>query len=348
MKLYYRYLFNKVAITFAFFLACIFLIFTLLDLSIHGVRFFSHGLIGIVDIAIYYVYNFANHLEFFLPLAFLLSFLKVILDLNTHNELVAFLMAGISRKKILGPFFLFAGLLTFVSYSNQQWLVPKSQEFASSFRTKHTKRKKKTDTPHLFTIPLEDKTELVYQSMNENELFDVFWIKSSKDLWHMKFLKTSPSIEGRFVDRFQRTSEGKLEKTESFETKSFPDLILDSALHLQPFIPFENRPLFLLFEQALNQTSEKKNALCFLHQKLASPMLCFLVLLLVTPFIICFSRTKPLFLITAISLFVFVGFMTLMEGMFILAENQVISSFFAIWGPLLLAFMIGLPRFIKV
>ncbi len=346
--LYQRYLFDKIAKTFAFFLLCIFLIFTLLDLSIHGVRFFSHGLIGIIDIAIYYFYNFANYLEFFLPLTFLLGVLKVVLDLNTHNELVALQMAGLSRKKILVPFFIFAGLLTFVSYANQQWLAPKSQEFASGFRSKHTKRQKKADTPHLFSIPLEDKTELVYQEMNDNELFDVFWIKSSKDLWHMKFLKTGPSIEGRFVDRFQRTSEGKLEKTESFETKAFPDLVLDSDVHLQPFIPFENRPLSLLFTQALKQTSEKQNALCYLHHKLASPMLCFLVLILVTPFIMCFSRLKPLFLITASSLFVFVGFMTVLEGMFILAENHVISSFLAIWGPMLAAFAIGLPRFIKI
>ena len=335
MKLHQRYLLNKLAKTFIFFLTCIFLIFTIIDLSIHGVKIFSHGFIGFFDIGIYYLYNFATHLEFFLPFTFLLSILKVVLDLNIHNELVALQMAGLSRKKILKPFFLFAGILTFASYANQEFLSPKSQEFATNFRSTYRKKEKKTKTQHLFTVPLEDKTELIYQEKNGEELFDVFWIKSSKDLWYIQHLTLSPKVKGHYVDRFARTISGKLEKIESFESRCFPELVIDPNLHLQAFIPFESRSLSLLFSQAFKETTEKKAAKCHLYQKLSSPMLCFLVLILVTPFLLQFSRLKPLFLITASSLFIFACFMIITEGMFILAENQVLSSFVSIWGPIL-------------
>lgn len=345
MKIWYRYLFGLLSKTFLFLIVCIFTIYTIVDLSIHGVRFFSHGTILWAELFMYYVHNFAEHLGFFFPLTLLLSSLKVLLDLNTHHELVALQIAGLSQKKLLSPFIAFATLISLTSYANQEWFSPNAQESADTFRLQHTKRKKKEQKPHLFNAALQDKSELVYQAIHKNELFDVFWIKTSKDIWHIKYLKMDPIPEGRFVDHFQRDTQGKLEKTESFAHHVFPGLILDANVNLQSFIPFENRSISTLFQQSFRQNSERRGVLCHLHYKLASPLLSFIILLAIAPIAMRFNRSIPSFLIVASSLFAFIGFMTILEGMLILGENQVISSALAIWSPIVAVFLLALTQF---
>jgi lipopolysaccharide export LptBFGC system permease protein LptF len=347
MKIWCRYLFRLLSKTFLFLIVCIFIIYTIVDLSMHGVRFFSHGTIHWAELFMYYVHNFAKHLGFFFPLTLLLSSLKVLLDLNTHHELVALQMAGLSQRKLLFPFFAFAALISLSSYANHEWFSPDAQESADSFRHAHTKhRKKEQKKPHLFNADLQDKSELVYQAVHKNELFDVFWIKNSKDIWHMKYLKTDPLPEGRFVDHFQRNKQGKFEKTESFSHHVFPGLVFDANVNLQAFIPFENRSISTLFQQSFRQNSERHGVLCHLHYKLASPLLSFIILLSITPIAMRFNRSLPTFLIVASSLFAFIGFMTILEGMLILGENQVIPSILAIWSPMLAIFLLVLPQFL--
>ena len=346
MKIWHRYLFGHLSKTFVFFLLCIFFIYTVVDLSIHGVRFFSSGAIHSAEMAAYYVQNFANHLGFFFPLTLLLASLKVLLDLNTHGELTALQMAGLSQRRLLFPFFAFAALLTFASYAHQEWLSPHAQESTDAFQRTHTKRKKKEKKPHVSSAELQDKTKLIYQDFQANELFDVFWVKTSKDIWHIKYLKMDPSPLGRFVDHFQRNREGKLEKTESFSRHAFPTLILDKNVHLQTFVPFENRSLSTLFQQALRET-ERPGVLSHLHYKLASPLLSFLILIIIAPFAMRFNRALPAFLIGSSSLIAFIAFTTLLEGMLILGENQVLPSYIAIWSPILAVFVFGIKNLAK-
>lgn len=341
MKLWERYLFGLVAKTFLFLLACIFLIYTIIDLSIHGVRFFSHGEIFWVDLLFYYVHNFANHIEFFFPLTLLLSSLKVLLDLNAHHELVALQMAGLSQKKLLLPFFAFAGILTLGSIANYEWFSPDSQEMAGTFRAEHKKRHKE-HASRVFSIDLEDATELVYQGIQDGELFDVFWIKSSTDIWHMKYLNINGIPTGRLIDHFERNSNKKLEKTESFDHLAFPHLVLNPGSSIETFIPFENRSLSTLFKQSGRRSAERVSVLCYLHYKLATPLLSFLILIAVAPIAIRYQRDKPVFLIVALSLFALIGFMTILDGMFILGENQVLPSYLTIWGPFLLVLSLSI------
>lgn len=353
MKIWIRYLLRHLIKTFLFLLVCLFIIYAIIDLSIHGVRFFSHGTIQWTEIGMYYLHNFATHLEFFFPLTLLLTTLKVLLDLNGHNELVALQMAGLSQKKLLLPFFIFAACLGSISYTNYQWMAPTSQEASDTFQIAHAKKKKKKNQPHVYNAPLVNGSELVYQGYQENtgELFDAYWLKSNKDIWHIKYLKIAHIPGeipiGRFADRFQRNKENKLEKTESHFTHSFPDIVLDNNVSLQTFVPFENRSLSTLFWQSLKQTAEKRSVICHLHYKLATPLIPFLILMTISPIAMRFGRLKPTFLITAISLFGFIGFMTILEGMLILGENQVLPGYMAIWGPIAFVLFLSLPRFYR-
>lgn len=353
MKIWVRYLLRLLLKTFLFLLVCLFIIYAIIDLTIHGVRFFSHGSIQWTEVTAYYLHNFATHLDFFFPLTLLFTILKVLLDLNSHNELVALQIAGLSQKKLLIPFFIFAAFLGCISYANHEWIAPSAQEAADTFQLAHTKKKKKASKTHVYSASLQNQSELVYQEFLEktDELFDVYWIKSNKDIWHIKFLKIDPSGEnipiGRFADHLQRTKGHKLEKTESHLTYSFPEIVLDNNVTLQTFIPFENRSLSTLCRQALKPTVERRSIICHLHYKLATPLIPFLILLTLSPIVMRFSRLKSTVLITAISLFSFIGFMTILEGMLILGENQVIPGYIAIWGPIALVLLFATPRFYR-
>lgn len=340
MKIWERYLLRQLVQTFLFFLLCIFTVFVVVDMSVNGVRFFSHAGTGWLDISLYYARNFAMHLDLFLPLSMLLSTFKVLFSSNLHCELVAFQVGGLSKKKLLRPFFLFASFLALISYSNSQWLAPDAQDAADAFRNAHHKNKKKLKRDHVYNVALSDDSELIYQSFNDEkkELFDVFWVKSGKDLWHMKYLNVDPGdphyLEGRYVDHFERSLKGQLEKMESFITLDFPSIPWDGKTPLERFVPFENRSLSTLVIQAMAATADRQTVLAHLHYKIALPLISLFVILCISPIAMYFSRTRPAFLLVALALFSFIGMMTILDGMLILAENQVIPGYLAIWTPL--------------
>ena len=289
------------------------------------------------------------HLDLFLPLAFLLTSMKVLFDLNAHSELVAFQMAGLSKKKLLRPFFLFASLLSLICYINNQWLAPDAQNAAHAFRDAAKNKKKKKE--HLFTLPLTDGTELVYQQFDpaKKEFFDVFWIQTSNDIWHIKYLDIgSNPPTGHFTDHLTRNHQHQFEKTESFQYQEFPHLSWDDQTVIREFVPFEHRSLSTLFQQARSDTANQQSVFAHLHYKLALPLLPFLVLLTISPVTMQFSRTRPVFLIIAISLLGFISLRTILDGMLILGENQVLPAAVAIWSPLLLGLILSLRSFIKL
>jgi len=351
MRLWNRYLFRVLFNTFLFFLFCFFLIYVVVDLSVHGIRFISIGKATFPEIAIFYSRSFAMHLQYFLPITFLLAALKVLLDLNSHCELVALQMAGLSKKTLLRPFFSVAAILSLALYANSQWLAPDAQEAAKTFRGEHSSSKKKPKREHVYNLALGDDSELIYQSFNEkqSELFDVYWVKTVDDIWHMKYLKTDlDHPQGRYVDHLQRNAQGQFEKTESFPILSFPKLPWDSDATLERFVPFENRSISTLLSQASVLTADRQSIFTHLHYKIALPLLPFFIIIGISPVIMRFNRSRPTFLIVAISLCLCFGLMTILDGMLILGENQVIPSYLAIWSPMTLLFLATLRPFARL
>lgn len=347
-KLWQRHLFQRLLKTFSLFLVSLFIVYVLIDLSVNSVRFFSLGNADAAEISLYYARKFAKHLGLFFPLGFLLSSLKVLFDLNLHKELVALQMAGLSKKKLLSPFFFFAFLLSACSYANEQWIAPQAQDAADAFRAAHAKRKKQ-NFERLFTPFLEDGTELVYRRFDSKEkrLSDVYWIRSNEDVWHMKYLEIDPP-RALFADHFQRRGPLRLDKTESFEEKPLPDLRWEEEENLYKFVPLENRPLSELFQKAPSASVSRPGLLSQLHYKLALPLIPFLVLFGISPFALRFSRNLSAFLAAACGLFSLVALMTLLDGMLILAEGQILPPLLAIWGPLLLLFLALFRPFLKL
>lgn len=351
MKIWQRTLFFQLLKTFLFILLCILLGYSILDLSVNGVRFFSKGSTTFFDTIRYYLRQYSMHLQLFFPLSFLLASMKVLVDLNSHRELVALQMAGLSKKKLLAPFFLFASFLSLFSYVNTQWFAPAAQEEVYAFRDAHPKGKKKSKKEKVYTLALDDDTELVYQSFDsaKQELFDVFWIVSPDNIWHMKYLKIDPMPPtGRFVDHLTRNAEKQFEKKESFETKAFPKLPWKEDTALQKFIPYGNRSLSDLIIQACSDSADRQSVFSHLHYKIALPLVPFLILISIGPISMRFARHRPTFLIAASSIFGFLSLMIILDGMLILGENQVLPAYIVIWTPMLITFACIIRPFAKL
>ncbi len=347
MSLWQRYLLSQLVKAFFFLFFCLFTIYVIVDLSVHGIRFLSQS--TFIDVALFYLHTLSALLELFLTLTFLLSTMRVLFDLNTHREIVALQMAGLSKKRLLMPFFFFASLLSATCYLNSQFFAPESQDITEAFRDSHKPKKKKVKNTHVYSISLEDDSELVYQKFNneKKELNDVYWIRNPNDIWHMKFLQIDP-LKGRFVNHLTRNKEKQIERSESFVTRDFSEIPWDDDAILHRFVPFANRPVSTLLLQACFDTTERSSVFSHLFYKILTPLMPLLVLFAIGPISIRFSRNHPLFLITACSLFGFVALKVILDGMLILAENQVLPSLIAIFGPVGLLLAFSLPSYARM
>jgi lipopolysaccharide export LptBFGC system permease protein LptF len=347
MKIWQKYLFSQLLKTFLFFLICLLLIYMIVDLSAHGVRFLSKS--SFSEIAFFYLNTFASILDLLLTLTFLLATLKVLITLNANREIVALQMAGLSKKKLLTPFFLVAAFLSLICYLNSQWFASNAQEIVSNFKAAHKTKKNKPDPIRIFTASLKDESEIIYQKYDpkNHELFDVFWVRSPSDIWQMKTLKIN-NLQGCYVNHLQRNSLKQLEKTESFISRSFSELPWSDEIILHRFIPYENRSISTLILQACSRPADGRVILSHLYYKLLVPLMPFLVLFAISPLILYYSRNTPIFFITAYSIFGFIALKVLFDGMLILGENQVIPSSIAILGPFFLILSLFTPKFARM
>lgn len=346
MKIWQKHILKKLLYTFFFFLFCLFFIYVITDLSAHGVRFFSKA--DLSEIILFYLHIFSSLLDLFLTLTFLLATLRVLFDLSSHREILALQMAGISKKALLFPFFLFAGALSFLGYINGQWFSPHAQEFANDFKTAY-KAKKKPKIQKVYSVALEDDSELVYQYFNpkEKELVDVFWVKAPDDIWHMKTLNIA-SREGKFVNHLTRSASKRFEKNESFEKKYFTELFWDAETLPSHFVAYESRRISTLLMQACSYPADARIVFSHLYYKLLVPLTPFFVLLAIPPIALRYTRNSPTFLVACCSIFGFIALKIILDGMLILGENQVLPSYIAIFSPIALLLLSILPAFARM
>lgn len=356
MKLWVRLLFVQCLYRVLGLTLMLLLLYMVVDLSIHGVRLFD--LSAMCATAIYYLSLFALHVRLFVPLAFLLVLLKMLFDLMQHGEFIALQMAGLSKKKIVVPFFWNGLILMFALYANEEWAVPLAGAHVDTFYAAHSAHTKKRKMPHVQTLPLEDGTEILFQTLNREhtELFDLFWLRphatfpaKGVEIWYAKYVRNREGrLWGEYVDHLVRGENGLMEIKASYETYPFDELKIDFSRIENSFIPISYRSLSTLFKQMYAARGEKAVILTQLSYKLATPLTLLLICFAVVPHALYFQRLRPTFAITALSLFAFVAWMTLLDGLLILGENQVFAAEYVIWGPLGILFGIAVKPFVRL
>ncbi|MBS0619937.1 MAG: LptF/LptG family permease [Verrucomicrobia bacterium] len=343
-KLWEKYILTEIFKVFFLFLGCFFFLYAMIDYSLHMEDFIVDKRIQFSHIAYYYLLQFIKRSALLIPLALLVSTLKVLFGMNARRELLALQASGIPIRKILRPFFSIAILCCLFNLISLQFFLPSSLNHLDHFREKHFKhcRHGKRKEP-IHVLPLKDRSKILYQTLDKekNLYLDVFWIQSIDEIWRMRSLSTNPEEPvGTYVDHLKRNKEGNFEKAESFDTYSFSGFRWQKDPTGKGYIPLENRSISGLFhllkEKAKTTAYEYPQALTYFLFKCTMPLLCILVVLASAPWCLRYARNQPQLLIYAIALFTFVSFFALMDAAVILGENQIFSPYVAILLPPLL------------
>jgi lipopolysaccharide export system permease protein len=338
-----RYLFSSILKVFFLFLGCFFFLYSLLDYSLHMQDFLVDKKIQFTHIFIYYFYQFIKRADLLVPLALMIATLKVLLTLNARGELVALQASGISAKRLLRPFFLVALVCTLFNWASAEFLLPSSLNFLDRFRQDHFKHVDDRRKEPIHVLFLKDHSRIIYQKKEKGLLYDVFWIRSSQEIWRMKYLNPdSETPVGYFADRIISNSEGVFEKSESFEQIAFSPFRLQKDPIGKGLIPTENQRLSQLFGQLTYKRSatafERPQVLSHFLHKCLMPLLSFLVILGVAPYCLRYSRAQPVFFLYAVALFLFIAFAAFLDASLILGETQVLSAYVATLLPFVLVF----------
>lgn len=356
--LWERYFFKQFISIFFFFLFCFYSLYVLIDYASHTGKVANQSFyIGWDEVFRYYFYVFSARAEFLIPLALLIAFVKTILTLNTHQELVALMASGISLKRLLRPFIIGAFFCMLLLYANEEWLLPtalkKMKQLEASLKHQNKKKIEQAAIKHLI---LEDGSLLLYQYYDaaREHFFDVYWIPSADRLYRIKFLTASVEAPvGTYVDFIERDFTGELLQKESKNERYFPEIHFSKKILESTIIHPEILPLSSLTKQALplfhSSLDEKESKIMTaFYWKWTLPLLCLLVILGPARSCMNFSRRLPLFLLYVLSLFSFISFYMFMDAIQILAIKQILSPFTAIFLPIFSLFLFYSWRYLRL
>lgn len=361
-----RYFLKEFFKAFFFFILCFYGLYVLIDYSNHSTSFHHHhSEFQWKEFAFYYFGEFVKRAEVLIPFALLITTIRILCNLNVHNELVALMSSGISLRTLMRPFLLVGFLFTLLLYLNTQFFLPDALKSIRHIQDAHSRLKRGQENQQVQYLVLEDHTRLLFQSYDSanDSFYDAYWIRSIDDIYRIKnlfpnFNSSSFGINGtpsgRFVEHFTRNPSGALIETESFKEKSFPDLHFNQKSLFETITPIEEESITKLINQELKTDSEdeltEKEArrLTALYYKLVMPWLCLLAIIGPAPYCLRFTRQLPIFFIYAISIFALVGFYLVMESAALLGERQVFQPSLAIGVPFSLCFFMCLWKFVKL
>jgi lipopolysaccharide export system permease protein len=348
----FRYLFKELLKSFLFFVLCLFLFFSLADIATNPPVISKE--MPIIGTLLYHLCQFVQGAEFLLPLALVVSTIKVLLSLNCKYQLLALQVAGISAKKISLPFFAIAFAISLFNLLSWEYIYERSHQFADRFHKKHHKSiSRDPNSKPLRFWYLQDGSKLVFQSYDpkEGNFTDLFWVKNASDFWHMKSLHWTPDYTmGNFVDRFGRNDEGELIKTESFELHSFPDLKWESEMPRKGFIPVYTLAISKLrhFLKDPASSYRKSEVATQFFYKLATPLFPLIAIIAIIPFCVSYSRQHRFYLIYLFAIAALLLAFTVMHALTILGENGNLPPTCVILVPIAVASLFFVPRFIKM
>lgn len=340
VKIWELYFVREILKIFSLFLFGFFFLYAVIDYSVHMQDFLKDKKLQIVDMLIYYGYQFIKRANLLLPLALLVSTVKVLTNLSQRHEFMAFQVAGLSFRKLMRPFFLLAGLCTLFNFLSMEFFLPNSLTYLDKFYYEHIKHPhSQKNKESVRSLMLKDGSKLVFGRYDSarDTFFDILWLRSSNEIWKMKHLDCSqdPAV-GTYIDLLVRTSDGGFEKKESFAEKSFKEIEWEPSYGRRGYIPLENRRLTELFRMGFQEKSTsymRMELLTQFYYKCAMPLLPFLAVLAPAPFCVRSSRGAPLFFLYSISLFAYIALFTMMDAAMILGENRLASPAFAIFVP---------------
>ncbi|MFA6916682.1 MAG: LptF/LptG family permease [Parachlamydiales bacterium] len=331
-------------------------LYVLIDFSNQLGAFRSKGIhISWLQWGVYYALEFVHRADVLIPFALSLATMRVLLRLNTNNELTALQCGGLSLRTLMRPFLILGILCTLFLYANEQWFIPRS---LAQVKFLHAIRKQKPAknlqvVPH--TLPLGNNAFFVYQNYEPDQLrfFDAYWIKNIHEIYKIKYFYPYAQIPyGEFVESFKRDEKGKLNVTSSDSFLALTDLkISNDSLKTASAIP-ELQPLSELWSEIKSPGTmltprEAQISTVFFH-KASMPLLCLIAVLIPASFCTRFARQLPIFLYYAIGIFSLIAFYLFLDALTVISRRQLADPAFLLLTPIGLTMLFGLYRFYKM
>lgn len=384
IKTWERYFLWQMIKVFFLFICSFCFLYVLIDYSAN-IHVFRIGHFSLIPIVKYYLFHLIIEANILVPAALLLSTIKVLSSANNKRELIALMAGGICAKKIIRPLLAFAVLCTGFLYINAEYFIPSSHNMMQKISGRDQQIKPDSySSGSVKVLHLQDHSKIIYQNYDPEKqaFFDVFWVRSPDDIYHMKYLFSDGAFPtGKYVDHMERNSSGALTKTESFTEKAFNQLSLakqeinDQKKPLNnlslselwskatefdpksrsPFIPDEKNSPGINKKYPLGRSLAKARTDLFstLLYKASMPLLCLLAVLIPAPYCMRYNRNLPVFFLYAAGIFGFIAFYTLMQAAYIFALGHHGSSLWAspIWllaGPLISTLCLAGWRFARL
>lgn len=355
-KLWKRYLFSEILKVFLLFIISFYLLYILIDYSLHANHFAKIKTFCYSDIFYYYFYLIIKRLDIVLPLALVIALNKVLLKLNQNNELISLAVGGLNPRQILAPFFVVASVISMVVFLNFEYCIPHSLDYLERFENQYFKKKtlKNYEKRSAYSLVLQDGSTLLFSCYHKKEqtFEDVFYLPDKNEIWKMKTLKLQVNgPEGFFVDHLVKNPENLLIQKGSYEKKAFPHLVVDFSVRKKTALPFEHQSVSALRSLIKNNTSlyqaHASRIKTQLYIKLFTPFISFLVILCIAPFCMIFSRRLPILLLYAMSIFGLITFFTILDAAVILGENNYFPPLIAVATPFVCSVVVFGRNFIK-
>ncbi|MDR4507290.1 MAG: LptF/LptG family permease [Candidatus Brocadiaceae bacterium] len=299
----------------------------------------------------YYAYLSPVIVFQFFPAITLIAASIVLVRLSRNREILAMQVAGISLYRILLPIFIVSVFMSFVSFGDQEWIIPRIAKNLEALR------QKSFDADIHKNLLVDDRASntlfRIWKYHNKTKQMESVFILSRHENGKKKF--TINADEGKWLgnEKWLLTKVTKhlydergrwiapIQQRDSmeFETSISPALLEEKRLD----------PSLLNLDQlkklCKNEPSNPRNYVCF-HSRIAYPLTHFVLLLLGIPLVIGFERLSR-------NLFLRVGFCILACGIFYsltficsnLGNTGILHPILAAWLPIVIFGSVGILFF---
>jgi LPS export ABC transporter permease LptG len=299
----------------------------------------------------YYTYLFPVIIFQFFPAVTLISVSLVLVKLAKNREILAMQVAGISLYRILLPIFIITVFLSFASFGDQEWIIPR---FAEKLETLQQTSFSDNTQRNLLLDDKENNTLLrIWKYNNKTQTMRSVFILGRYENRKKKF--TISADEGRWlgngiwllsrVTKHVYDEQGRwiapIQQLESLEFQSVITPMELGKIKLDPsLLNFEQ-----LKELCKSEPNNPRNSVLF-HSRITYTLTHFVLLLLGIPLVVGFERLSR-------NLFLRVGLCVLICGIFYaltflcsnLGNTGMIHPILAAWLPVIIFGSVGLLFF---
>ncbi|EPP34820.1 putative permease YjgP/YjgQ family protein [Chlamydia ibidis] len=352
MLIWKRYLLTRFWLALGSLVLLAFIFYASIHHSLHAIKGNTTHIAATASLrlsVLYYLSQIALKAEFLMPQLVAVATTITLFSMQNRREVLLLQSSGLSLKSLTSPLIFSSFVITLFLYANFQWLHPICEKISitKEHMDRGTLNKVHDKVPALY---LKDQSVLLYSSIDHKNLAlnNCFWIKNSKTIYTIEKLScTTRSLPiGLDVICFSETSPGKIEISNFFDMKEFPEI--EFGFYDNPFSKIftaggKNR-LSESFQAipwnatglGLSTTIPQRilSLLSKFYYMLISPLACISAMILSAYLCLRFSRVPVVTLAYLVPLGTINIFFVLLKAGIVLANSSVVPTLPAMLFPL--------------